>query len=167
MVTIYHFLSLSRGVCLLQLHWGTWRCCKPQSEKGQTTEWGLTPQHSPDVNSAIRGRAWYRLSDARVRAQCESGRNNRCLWVLGEQLGAGDAEHRAVNPVGKGLPGLPQGDWDALGDLGNVGCVWAGMQDEHMAVLWVCVLFLDAAPVLTVKLRDPPNTSLFLPLGCS
>lgn len=70
--------------------------------------------------------------------------------MVGEQLGAGDAEHGAVNPVGKRLPGSPQGEcsrWDALGDLGNVGCVCAGMQDEHVALLWVHVLFLDAAPV--------------------
>lgn len=54
-------------------------------------------------------------------------------------LDAGDAGHGGgVNPVGKGLPGLPQGEcthWDALGDLGNVGSVWAGMKDEHVAIL--------------------------------
>lgn len=34
---------------------------------------------------------------------------------------------------GEGTAGWPQGEcthWDALGDLGNVGCVWAGMKDK-------------------------------------
>lgn len=44
--------------------------------------------------------------------------------------------------------------------------VWAAMKDEHVAVLWVCVLFLDAAPLYS-EAEGPPNTSFFLPLGCS
>lgn len=61
------------------------------------------------------------------------GRNNRCLWMLGEQLGAGDAERGGVNPVGKGLPESPLGEcthWGALGELGNVGCVCLGWDER-------------------------------------
>lgn len=36
--------------------------------------------------------------------------------------------------------------------------VWAGMKDEHVAVLWVRVLFLDAAPLYS-EAEGPPNTS--------
>lgn len=45
--------------------------------------------------------------------------------------------------------------------------VWAGMKDEHVAVLWVRVLFLDAAPLYSEAEGSPkhilfPSLRLFL-----
>lgn len=79
------------SLALLQLCWDTWRCCEPRSEKGQTTEWGLRAQLSPDVNSARWGEPGAALGCTCECSACESSRAGTMdgcgCWESSSELG--------------------------------------------------------------------------------